>query len=260
MARLAFAAAFGTALLAASVAFATRGTASASAPASRFAPSLAGAAKATAAAASYRFRLCAQIGQGGVPYVLHVEGATGRSAQHVHLKVADMSTADGSKLTGPSADVKTDDAFLYVRSTATRSLTGPLWVRERLSTLTPDAPELQTMRQVEPSWLLRILPRARGVTRGPDAGVFHARLSYADPVVRKALAGVEGEIEYRHLRLTAWVAPNGLLRLLLVTGRTADGSSHFLLTLALDRYGRPVGVTPPPGGQLVDFDLSKLRA
>jgi hypothetical protein len=49
-----------------------------------------------------------------------------------------------------------------------------------------------------------------------------------------------------------------MLRLVLLTGRTPDGSSTFLLTLALDRFGKPVAVTPPPEGRFLDFTLSKL--
>jgi len=97
------------------------------------------------------------------------------------------------------------------------------------------------------------------VRPGAEAGVFHAWLPFDDPAVRSALAGVEGGLEYRRLRLTAWTGSNGYVRLLLLTGRTPDRSSHVVLTLSLHGYGAPVAVTPPPQGRFVDFDLSQLR-
>lgn len=255
MRRMALAAVLATALLAASVAFAARGAAG---PGSRL--RLGDAVRRTEALPSLHFSLAAQIGAPGdpQPYVLRAEGAAGSAAQHVHLKVDDITAADGRQLKGPSADEKVDGTFIYVRSSLTRTLVGSLWVRERVAALPAKAPELRTLRQVSPRSLLAAVGRARGVRPGAGRGVFHAWLPFSDPSVRVALAGVEGGTEYRHLRLTAWTSPNGVLRLVLLTGRTADRSSSFLLTLALDRFGKPVAVTPPGEGSFVDYSLSKL--
>lgn len=140
----------------------------------------------------------------------------------------------------------------------TRAVAGPLWVRERVASLAPKAPELRMLRQVSPRSLLAAVGRARGVRPGADDGVFHAWLPFSDPAVRSALSGLEGGTEYRQLRLTAWAAPSGILRLVLLTGRTPDRSSAFLLTLALDRFGKPVAVTPPRAGRFVDYSLPAL--
>lgn len=244
------------ALVAATVAFAASGNSRAAAG-----DSLANAATKSEAVASRRFELTVHVeGAGPVPQTLHVDGAEGAAARSVHLKVDDVLLPDGRRLTGPSADEKVDGRFVYLRSSATRPMFGDLWVRERLSALGARSAELQTLRSVSPSALLRALPRAGGVEPGAQAGVFHARLPYRDATVRKALAGVEGGVEYRDLRTTAWVGRDGYLRLLLVTGRTPDGAATLVLTLSLAGYGRPVTVTPPGAGQFVDFDLGQLKA
>lgn len=220
------------------------------------------AAERTAAAPSFRFELTSQIIQPGEgqPYTLHAQGATRGRVEHLHLKVDDMTALDGSTMAGPSADVKLDGTFLYVRSTVTRNVVGPLWVRERLAGLAPTAPELKELRQVSPAAILAALRSAVDVQPGADAGVFHAKLLYANPFVRTALDGLEGGTEFRDLRLTAWSNPDGMLRLVLITGKTADRSARFLLTVALGGYDKPVAVTPPPQGNFVDFALSSLAA
>lgn len=243
----------GTALIAVSVAYAARGG-RAAAPAGLHAAVLH-----AATAHSLRYDLTVQIAApDAIPQTLHASGASSGDVQQVHLKVDDVVAPDGTKLTGPSADEKIDGTFLYLRSTVTRPLVGPLWVRERLAGLGPKSAELRTLESVSARELLRAVARARGVRVGAEAGVFHAWLPYADETVRSALRGVEGDREYRHLRLTAWVGRDGRVSLLLLTGRTADSSGRFVLTLSLGDYGRPVAVTPPAQGSFVDFDLSKL--
>jgi hypothetical protein len=242
------------ALVAATVALAARG----GAPAAK--TTLPRAVARTAAAPSLGFQLAARIQSAGVvPMILHASGATSPTARRVHLKVEDVVAPDGTRLTGPSADEKVDGRFLYVRSSATRTTFGPLWVREALAALDSASTELKTLRAVSPDGLLAAAARARGVRPGPEAGVFHAWLPYRDPLVRAALAGVEGGIEYRHLRLTTWVGATGYVRLLLLTGRTPDGRSRLLLTLSLTDVGRRVAVGPPKAGSFVDFQLDTLR-
>lgn len=244
------------ALVAATVAYAARGGSRAAAG-----HELADAAARSEAAASRRFQLTVHVeGAGPVPQTLHVDGAEGAAARNVHLKVDDVVLPDGRRLTGPFADEKVDGRFLYLRSSATQPMFGALWVRERLSALGAGSAELQTLRSVSPSALLQALPRAAGVEPGAQAGVFHARLPYRDAIVRRALAGVEGGVEYRDLRTTAWVGRDGYLRLLLVTGRTPDGAATLVLTLSLAGYGHRVAVTPPAAGRFVDFDLAQLKA
>ena len=255
MRRIVAASVLGIALIAASVAFAARsGGAKAAAPAGLHA-----AVMRAATASSLRFDLTVQVAAAGVvPQTLHARGASTADVKSVHLKVDDVTTSDGTKMTGPSADEKIDGTFLYMRSTMTRPLVGPVWVRERLAGLGPKSAELQTLRSVSARQLLTAFARARGVRAGAEAGVFHAWLPYADSTVRSALKGVEGDREYQHLRLTGWVGKDGRVSLLLLTGRTADRSAAFVLTLSLGGYGKPVAVTPPGQNNFVDFDLSKL--
>jgi len=217
-------------------------------------------AAARTSATPLRFRLTVRLEQAGTPaQTLNVQGATGPAAEHVHIKVADMTAPDGSTLAGPSADEKVDGQFVYLRTTVTRASFGPLWIRERLAALGQGASELRTLRAVVPVALLHTASGARAVRAGGGpGGVFHARLAYDAPAVRAALASLEGGREYRDLRLTAWVAANGYVRLLLVTGRTPDRKSRFTLTVELRDFGARVAVTPPRGGNLVDFALNSL--
>ncbi len=239
------------ALVAASAAFAA-GSGSAAQAAS-----LGRTAQRTVATGSLRFALTAQVVRlAAPPYVLHANGATSPAAAYVHVQVGDLRLPNGTVLAGPSADEETDGTFLYVRSTASRASVGDMWVRERLAALAPTAPELQMLHQLSPASILRALGRAQGVTGG--GRVLHASLPYADPVVQGALAALEGGVEYQNLRLTAWVGPQGYLRTVVVTGRTADASARFLLTVSLRGYGQRVAVTPPPQGAFVDFNLSRL--
>ncbi|HET7571756.1 MAG TPA: hypothetical protein VFJ77_03705 [Gaiellaceae bacterium] len=248
--------ALATALCAASVAFAARGGTAQARPVSLHAAVLR-----AASADSLRFDLTVQVdADDAIPQTLHVRGASAGGVQRVHMKVDDVVAPDGTTLTGPSAEERVDGTFLYLRSTVTRPLVGPLWVRERLSRLDRRSAELSTLRSVSASRLLTAFARARGVRAGAEAGVFHAWLPYADPTVRTALRGVEGDREYRHLRLTGWVGGDGRVSLLLLRGRTADRSSSFVLSLALGGYGKPVAVRAPGQGRFVDFDLAQLRA
>jgi hypothetical protein len=255
MRRMVAASVLGIALIAASVGFAARGGgARAAAPVGLHA-----AVMRAAAAPSLRFDLTVQMAAAGqIPQTLHARGASTPDVKSVHLKVDDVTAPDGTKMTGPFADEKIDGTFLYMRSTMTRPLVGPGWVRERLAGLGPKSAELQTLRSVAARQLLIAFAQARGVRAGAEAGVFHGWLPYADPAVRSALRGVEGDREYRHLVVTGWVGKDGRVSLLLLRGRTPDRSSSFVLTLSLGGYGKPVAVTPPGQGNFVDVDLSKL--
>jgi hypothetical protein len=219
------------------------------------------AAKRTADQPSLAFDLTAHVETlGAMPYDLHAHGALGPTASHVTLKVADVQTAAGQVLTGPSAVELTDGAFLYLRSTVTTPLVGGLWVRERLSSLHKGSPELRLLRDISPRALLQVVTRAQHVTSTDSGRVYHGTLPYADALVARTLRGLEAGTQYRHLRLTAWVSRQGRVLMLVLRGRTADRSSTLLLALTLEGFGKPVSVRAPGPGSFVDFDLSKLSA
>jgi hypothetical protein len=206
----------------------------------------------TAGAHSLGFKLTVQIRDAALqkPYTLHANGAArGSSLENLYVKIEN----------GPTADTKLDGTFIYFRSTGTASEIGPLWVRERLATLKPKAPELALVRQVSAQAILGVLPFAVAVRSGAG-GVFHAVLPYANPYVRLALAGLEGNTEFRDLRLTAWSNRDGMLHRIRITGRTADGSKTISLLLGLGAYGKPVAVTPPRERDFLDVTLVKLAA
>lgn len=236
---------------------------SALAPAGAAAPSptsaLAQAARRTAAVPSLQFDLTDQmLSAGQPPYVLNAHGALAGNAAEVAMKVANVRMPSGQVLTGPSADERTDGTFLYLRSSVTSSVAGGMWIRERLGALTGSSPELRALRAISPRALVLLLARAHDVRRAGRSRVYHAILPYTDTTVAQTLGGLEAGTQYRRLRLTAWVSPQGRVLMLLLSGRTADGSSTFLLALTLGGFDRPVSVRPPRPGSFVDFDLSRL--
>ena len=206
----------------------------------------------TAGEQSLGFKLTVQIQDMELqkPYTLHASGATGAgSLENLYVRIEN----------GPVADTKLDGTFIYFRSTGTESEIGPVWVRERLATLKSQAPELTLIHQVSAAAILRVLPDAVAVRPGAG-GVFHAVLPYANPYVRIALAGLEGNTEFRDLQLTAWSNDKGMLRRVRITGRTADGSKTIALVLGLGAYGKPVSVKPPRQSHFLDVTLTKLAA
>ena len=246
MQRFALAAACGLALFAASVSLAAGSGRSAKAQDFR------GVVARTAGTRSLGFRLTVRIqdAQLARPYTLHASGAArGSSLENLYVRIDN----------GPTADTKLDGTFIYFRSTGTESEIGPLWVRERLATLKSRAPELALVHQVSAAAILRVLPFAVGVTSG-SGGVFLAVLPYANPYVRVALAGLEGNTEFRDLRLTAWANRDGMLHRIRITGRTADGAKSISLVLGLGAYGKPVAVKPPAESHFLDVTLVKLAA
>lgn len=231
------------------------------APAGAAAPSptsaLAQAARRTAAVPSLHFDLTDQMLNAGMPpYVLNAHGALAGNAAQVAMKVANVRMPSGQVLTGPSADERTDGTFLYLRSSLASS--GGMWIRERLAALAAGSPELRVLRAISPRALVLLLARAHDVRRAGDSRVYHATLPYTDTTVAQTLAGLEAGTQYRRLRLAAWVSPQGRVLMLLLSGRTADGTSTFLLSLTLGGFDRPVKVSPPRPGSFVDVNLSRL--
>ncbi len=87
-----------------------------------------------------------------------------------------------------------------------------------------------------------------------------AALAYDDPVVVAALQGLMGGIQFRDLRVTAWVGRDGLLHGIRIAGRTADRKTTFELKATLFAFGRAVHLTPPAEGTFVDRQLQQLSS
>ncbi|MBV8562335.1 MAG: hypothetical protein JOZ56_04535 [Actinobacteria bacterium] len=219
------------------------------------------AAQRTAATPSLRFDLTEEIQTARkLPYLLNARGALADKVAKVQMKIADVRTPSGQVLTGPSAIEQTDGTFLYLRSTVTTALAGGLWVREPLAALKDTSPELRVLHAISPRALVQLLTRAHDLRASDNGRVYHATLPYTDATVASTLAGLEAGTQYRHLRLTAWISPHGRVLMLLLSGRTEDKSSTFLLTLTLDGFGKPVTITPPRSGSFVDYDLGQLAS
>jgi len=166
--------------------------------------------------------------------------------------------ADGTKVPGPSGAALLDGPFLYERAPDNIVVQGTLrWLRLSTARLSKASDDLQAVRAMTPSPLLRVLGEAHMWQAGTR--LYRGTVAYDDPIVRTALARLTGGIEFRHLRLSAFVGRDGLLHRLLLTGRTADRKTTLQLSARFYSFGRPVHVSPPAPGTFMDEDLLQLR-
>jgi hypothetical protein len=237
---------------AASVAFAaTGGTAAGSAP------SFADAAKRTLRAPTQRFAVDVWITRDAEPVTLHVRGAVAPDALKLRLKMDDRTTADGTVVPGMDAAILIDGPFLYERAPSGMNVGKVRWLRLHLADLSPSSEDLRTIRNLTSHALLRVLGQARMRPTG-DAGVYSGRLAYDDPIVRRGLGSLTGDIEFRNLRATVLVGTDGRVHRVRITGRTADGSAHLRLMAYLYAFGLPVKVKAPPQDAFLDLKREQL--
>jgi hypothetical protein len=243
------------ALVSASVAFAATGRTSVRAV------SLHDAMQRTAHVSSQRFAVDVRITKGRQPVTLHVRGASGPSALSMKMRTDDLTLPDGTVVPGMDGAVLVDGPFLYERAPNGMAVGKLRWLRQRLADLSPASPDLSNIRNMTPVTLLQVLGEAR-MQRVPlhagDAWVFRGALAYDDPVVRRGLSSLTGNVEFRGLRITAWVGGDRLLHRLRITGRTADGASALRLDARLYAFGRHVHVQPPALGSFLDAKREQL--
>jgi hypothetical protein len=89
-------------------------------------------------------------------------------------------------------------------------------------------------------------------------GVFRGTVAYDDRVVRRGLSSLTSDIEFRDLRITAWVGRDGLLHRIRLTGRTADRSTALHLDARLYAFGSRVRVQPPAADAFLDPKREQL--
>jgi hypothetical protein len=218
--------------------------------------SLSEAAKRTAHVSLHRFAVDVRITRDGQPLTLHVRGASAPGVLSVTMKTDDVTLPDGTRSQGIDGAVLIDGPFLYERAPDNMAIGKLHWLRLRLADLGPSSPELRNIRNLTPPSLLQVLGEARMHRIAPN--VFSGTLAYDDPVVLRGLGSLTGNVEFRGLRITAWVGKDGLLHRLRLTGHTANGSSKLLLQARLYAFGSPVHVHVPVPGAFLDPKLAAL--
>jgi hypothetical protein len=237
------------ALVAASVALAAS-------PRSPVAVGIAQAIRNTERVAPMRFITRDTIVRGRRPTTLTARGAIARGTYALRLGVAPVWLGK-LKLPGREAAALIDGPFIYLRAPSSITVNGVDWLREPLAALRPNSRALSTLHAFGPKPLLRMLAETRLAATG-EAGVYIGSPAYDDPIVRMALRRLTGNVEFRALAMTAWVGRDGLVRRILVQGRTADGKATLTIRSRLFAFGRPVSVTPPRLGTFMDNQLFGL--
>jgi hypothetical protein len=209
-------------------------------------PSLSDALTRTSHVASLHYGLHIQILEQGMPLALHVRGQS--DAHTISMHFAAQGMTGGELVYGP---------FLYEQAPDGIAVDGKFrWLRTTLSRLPANSRELMVLHALRVGPLLQVVARARLQTNA-EGLVYRGAVAYDDPVVRQSLLRLTGGIEFRRLRLTVNVS-GGLIHRLVLTGKTADGSSTLRLAANLFAFNRPVHVVPPKPGTFMDVELQQL--
>jgi hypothetical protein len=235
-------------LIAGSVAFAANGDHS------RSKTSLNRAIEATASSGPERYAFHLRMKRGASALSLHVRGQVGPRTISISLRMGDMTMPDGTKVPGPRTAAVIDGPFLYERAPSSAAALGKVhWLRVPLADLAKSSHDLDVVRALTPTPLLRVLDAAHVTTGSKSLRSYHGTLPYDAPAVRRGLGRLTGGLEFRGLRVSALVGSDGLVHRIVVTGRTADGRTTFSLRAHLFAFGKPLHVTPPAPGTFVDL-------
>jgi hypothetical protein len=205
----------------------------------------------TAQASRERYTTVVTITRTGSPTVLHINGTVSPGAIFVRVRLGGG---------GPNGAALLDDAFYYERAPSYLHVTGPVqWQRASLSTLGPEVPVVSSVSEMTPSPLLRVVGRANRVG-APGMHVFRGTIEYDDPAVADSLRDLMDGVQFRHLRVTAWLGKDGLVHGIRIVGRTADSRTTFAIQTRLFAFARPVHLAPPAAGTFFDRQLARLAA
>jgi hypothetical protein len=223
-------------------------------------PSLSEALVRTTEADSQHYAFTVRITKNDRPLALRVRGQANGKTISIRLKMADVTMPDGTKLRGAGSAALLDGPFLYERAPSNVMLGDLKWLRMRVVDLPNGSAELKALHALTPKPLLRVLGRANMKQAPAGARLYRGTVAYDDPIVRGSLLRLTGGIEFRSLRLSAFVADDGLVHRLVLTGRTPDRKSTLSVSARLFDFGRPVHVTPPEPGTFMDEHLAELAA
>jgi hypothetical protein len=222
------------------------------------ASSLAQAAARTAHVGSQRYAVDLTIVKDAVRYVMHAQSAVAPGVISVHLELGELTRSDGTIVPGSETWGLIDGPFLFEHTPDGLAVGSVEWMRVRIALLSPSHPALQGMHGMTAMPLLHVLDEARARAVSPDASIFRGSIAYDDPIVVTALQPLMAGLQFRDLRVTAWIGPDGLVRRVRLTGHTPDRKSTLLVNARLFAFGRPVHVTPPAEGTFVDEQLLRL--
>jgi hypothetical protein len=209
-------------------------------------PDLPHALARTSTVSSLHYTLHVRIRKDGMPLALRVRGASDAGRVSVHLASAGMTGA-----------ALLDGAFLYEEAPNGVAVFDKIrWLRLTVARLSPASQAMSAVRALTPAPLIRVVREARLVATSPR--VFRGAVRYDDPIVRRALRRLTGNLEFRGLRVTVSLGRDGRVHRVLLTGRTADKSATLALSAHLFGFGRPVHLVLPKPGTFMDEQLAQL--
>ena len=202
-------------------------------------------------AGSFRYVMTiAVLRRRGPAAELQIHGTRGPHLLFVHVKATSNGQQQSALLDGP---------FLYEGAPDGIAVYGKIrWLRVRVSSLSPSSKALTSMRNLSPAPLLRLLDESSVARKHAAQGLYRGRLAYDDAVVRTALSGMTGGIEFREVQYSARVGRDGYVDTIHVTGRTADGSRTLTIHARLYAFGIKVDPNPPAEGTFMDKTLLNL--
>lgn len=222
-------------------------------------PSLAQAAARTADVRSQRYSVELTIVQDRTTHIMRASSAVAPGTISVALELDAVTLPTGDIIPSSSTAGLIDGPFLYEQAPDGLSIGGANWVRVSLATLGSSSPALRGMHGMTAMPLLHVLGEAHAYPITRNASIFRGTVAYDDPIVVTALQPLTVGLQFRDLRVTAWIGPGGLVRHVRLTGHTADRTTRLLIDAHLFAFGRPVHVTLPAEGAFMDDSLLRLR-
>lgn len=243
---------------------ATLGAASVALAASGKAPaprttSLARAAARTAHVRTQRYSVVLTIVKDKATHIIRASSAVAPGTISVQLELDAVTLPTGDTIPSSSTAGLIDGPFLYERAPDGLTVGGANWVRLSLASLGSSSPALRGMHGMTAMPLLHVLGEARAHPITRNASIFRGTVAYDDPIVVTALRPLTVGLQFRDLRVTAWIGPGGLVHHVRLTGHTVDRSATLRIDAHLFAFGRPVHVTPPAEGAFLDESLLALR-
>jgi hypothetical protein len=222
------------------------------------ASSLAQAVARTADVRTQQYAVDLRIVKDKVAYALHASSVVAPGTVFVHLALGEVKQADGTVAPGSETWGLIDGPFLYEHAPDGITVGSVQWLRLRIASLGPSHPALRGMHGMTATPLMHVLDEARAHAVTRDASVFRGSVAYDDPIVVTALQPLTAGLQFRDLRVTAWIGPGGLVRRVRLTGHTSDRTATLLVNARLFAFGRPVHITPPAEGTFLDEQLLHL--
>jgi hypothetical protein len=220
--------------------------------------SLAQAAARTAHVPYQRYAVDLKIVKNAMPHVLHARSAVAPGTISVHLELGEVTRSDGTIVPASETEGLIYGPFLYERIPDGLSVGSIAWLRISIPSLSRAHPALRGMHGMTAMPLLHVLGEARAHALTRDARIFRGTVAYDDPIVVTALKTLTAGLQFRDLRVTAWIGKDGLVHGVRLTGHTVDHTSTLLVTARLFAFGRAVHVTPPAEGTFMDEEIQQL--